>query len=118
MTASDRANDDCRLMADAFFRRQLVLSGVTAVVVLGALCLVAWAMAAGDAGQTVFKVTPDGSEGGAVRPVVESSPWAMWALVASLAAVVGVLLLLVAHAVRIARFAFRHQPGPIRESRD
>ena len=115
---ADRSNAESRLVvrnsqlvADAFFRRQLVLAAVTAGVMLAALALVGWAMAASGGGNTVFRVTQDGSGGGAVRPVTESSGPAIWALVAALVAVGGVLVLLVAHVVRIARFAFRYQRG-------
>lgn len=86
---------------DSLIRRQLVMAVVAAAVVLVAVLMVAWAVPAGNA---VIRVAPDGSRVVTTSPA-ESSRWAMWVAVAALAAVVGVLFMLLQHTVRIARSA-------------
>jgi hypothetical protein len=77
---------------------------VAAAVVLVAVLMVAWAVPDGDAGNAVIRVAPDGSRVVTTSPA-ESSGGAMWVAVAALAAVVGVLVMLLHHTVRIARSA-------------
>jgi hypothetical protein len=88
---------------DALIRRQLVMAVVAAVVVLVAVLMAAWAVP-DDAGRAVMRVAPDGSRVLMTSPA-ESSRWAMWVTVAALAAVLGVLLMLIHHTVRVARSA-------------
>lgn len=89
---------------DALIRRQLVMAVVAAAVVLVAVVMVAWAVPDGDAGSAVMRVAPDGSRVVTTSPA-EFSRWAMWVAVAALVAVVGVLVMLLHHTVRIARSA-------------
>lgn len=89
---------------DALIRRQLVMAVVAAAVVLVAVLMVAWAVPDGGSAYSVIRVAPDGSRVVTVSPA-ESSPWPMWVAVAALVAVVGVLLMLLHHTVRIARSA-------------
>ncbi len=90
---------------DVLIRRQLVMAVVAAAVVLAAVLMVAWAVPDGDASRAVLRVTPDGSRVVTTAPA-EASRWAMWVAVAALAAVVGVLVMLLHHTVRVARSAF------------
>ncbi len=89
---------------DALIHRQFVMAAVAAAVVLAAVLMVAWAIPDGAAGRTVLRVAPDGSRV-VTTSVAESSRWAMWVAVAALVAVVGVLLMLLHHTVRVARSA-------------
>ncbi len=89
---------------DALIRRQLVMAVIAAAVVAVALLMVAWAVPDSPAGRAVLRVAPDGSRVVTTAPA-ESSRWAMWVAVAALAAVVGVLLMLLHHTVRVARSA-------------
>ena len=89
---------------DALIRRQLVLAVVAAVVVLVAVLMVWWTfLSEGDPYDLVVRVAPDGTR--VLTTPAESSPWAIWVAVAALVAVVGVLLMLLHHTVRIARSA-------------
>jgi hypothetical protein len=97
-----------RSTVEALFRQQLWLAALAAAVILAALGLVAWVIDSGDAGRTVFRVTNDGPRAGAVVAETESSPAAMWAAIGALVAVGGVLLLLLAHMIRVARYSFGH----------
>ena len=98
------------LTVDALIRRQLVMAVVAAAVVLAAVLMMAWAVPDGDAGRAVLRVAPDGSRVLTTSPA-ESSPWAMWVAVAALAAVLGVLVMLLHHTVRVARSALAGPPS-------
>ena len=77
--------EGCRQLAEAFYRRQLLLAAVTAGVVLASIVMVALVLAHG------------------------SRRWATWAVVAALVVVGGVLLVLLDHVIRIVRFALRKE---------
>jgi hypothetical protein len=98
--------------ADSFIRRQLLLAGVAAAVVLGGIVLVTLAMAP-DArlAHATLRPAPGPARVEIVSPLAESSRSATWAAAAALVAVAGVLVVLVAHTVRVARFALLPQPG-------
>ena len=91
---------------EALIRRQFVIAGLAAGVVLAAVLLVAWAVPDGNPG-AVLRMAPDGSRVVVASPAAEASRWAMWVVVAALVAVAGVFVLLVQHTVRVARFALR-----------
>ena len=98
--------------AARFLRRQLVLAGVAAAVVLAAVLGVGVAVEHGrGAASAALRPAADGSGVIAVSPVVESSRAAMWAAMAALVAVAAVLTLLLDHAFRVARFAVLARPG-------
>jgi len=81
------------------------MSVVAAGVVLAAVLMVAWAIPDDGGGSAVLRVAPDGSRM-VTTSAGESSRWAMWVAVAALVAVVGVLLMLLHHTVRVFRSAF------------
>ncbi|MGH9165826.1 MAG: hypothetical protein ACRDZW_09985 [Acidimicrobiales bacterium] len=89
--------------AAAFWRRQALLAAVTAAVVLASSLIIMSAVhRAGD------PVTLRPGPGGAVTAVAPSSGGsdaAMWLALASVIAVVGLVVVLVFHTVRVARFA-------------
>ena len=93
---------DRRRKSEALYRRQLVLAGVAGAVVLAALLLVAWVVAQGPTGPAVVRVAGDGTR--VAVPASGSSSLHLWAVVAALGAVGGLLLVLVVHMVRVARF--------------
>ena len=94
-----------------FLRRQLVMAGVAAVVVLVAVAVAVVAMDQGrDAAHAALRPAADGSGVIAVSPLAESSRTATWLVVVALVAVAGVLTLLLDHAFRVARFAVLARP--------
>jgi len=98
---------DRRSMATRFYRRQLVLAGLTAAVVLVASVVIVGAMSRGAQASRpnlVLRTAADGSvlavpsSGDAPRGVV-------WAAGGALGAVSGLVIVLVGHTVKVARFA-------------
>ena len=97
--------------AAIFFRRQLVVAALSAAVVLTALLLVGWVVGQGEGDvHATLRPAPDGSRLDAVSPLAESSRSATWAVSAALVAVSAVLVVVVDHMVRVARFAISHDP--------
>jgi hypothetical protein len=76
---------------------------VAAGVVLVAVVMVAWAVPDGDTSHAVLRMAPDGSRVVAASPAAESSRVATWVAGAALVAVIGVLVVLLHHTVRIVR---------------
>jgi hypothetical protein len=92
-------------VADSFFRRQLLLAAVAAAVVVGGLAAVAVAMARGGANpHASLRPTPGGPVE-VVSPLTESFRSATWAALVALVGVAVLLVVLVGHMVRVARFA-------------
>lgn len=101
--------------ADSFLRRQLLLAGVAAGVVLLAVVVVGAVMADGrGASHAALRPSADGSRVIAVSPLAESSRVALWVAAVALVAVAAVLTLLVDHVYRVARFAVLSRAGRTR----
>ena len=95
-----------------WFRRQLVLAGVAAVVVLVAVAGAGFAIGQGrDAAAAALRPTADGRGVIAVSPAAEATRAATWVVAAAIVAVAAVLTVLLDHTFRVARFAVLARPG-------
>ncbi|HVM03801.1 MAG TPA: hypothetical protein VM242_01395 [Acidimicrobiales bacterium] len=98
--------------ADWWFRRQLVMAGVAAVVVLLAVAGAGFAIDRGrDAAAAALRPTADGRGVIAVSPAAESTRAATWVVAVAVVAVAAVLTVLLDHTFRVARFAVLARPG-------
>ncbi|HET7489760.1 MAG TPA: hypothetical protein VFJ85_17670 [Acidimicrobiales bacterium] len=96
-------------MTDAapLLRRQLILVGVAAAVVLLAVVGVALVIGGHDPAHAALRPAPDGTGFTALSPLAESSHTAVWVAGAGLVAVAVVLAAALNHMWRVARFALR-----------